>query len=57
MRRSAIRASQTLRFLDLLFQRLARLGTPVNVVMISEGLFLGRIKFSGRNSALYFYVG
>ncbi len=36
------RASQTLRFLDVLFQRLARLGTPVNVVMISEGLFLGR---------------
>ena len=36
------RASQTLRFLDVLFQRLARLSTPVNVVMISEGLFLGR---------------
>ena len=36
------RAAQTLRFLDVLFQRLARLNTPVNVVMISEGLFLGR---------------
>ncbi len=36
------RAAQTLKFLDVLFQRLARLNTPVNVVMISEGLFLGR---------------
>lgn len=36
------RAVQTLRYLDVLFTRLARLGTPVNVVMISEGLFLGR---------------
>ena len=37
------RAAQTLGFLDVLFQRLARLNTPVNVVMISEGLFLGRM--------------
>jgi hypothetical protein len=36
------RAVQTLKYLDVLFTRLARLGTPVNVVMISEGLFLGR---------------
>jgi len=36
------RAAQTLKFLDVLFSRLARLNTPVNVVMISEGLFLGR---------------
>lgn len=36
------RAVQTLRYLDVLFSRLARLGTPVNVVMISEGLFVGR---------------
>jgi VWFA-related protein len=36
------RAMQTLRYLDTLFARLARLNTPVNVIMISEGLFLGR---------------
>src|SRR5690606_33972574 len=36
------RAVQTLRYLEVLFSRLARLGTPVNVVMISEGLFVGR---------------
>jgi VWFA-related protein len=36
------RALQTLRYLDQLFIRLARLNTPVNVVMLSEGLFLGR---------------
>jgi VWFA-related protein len=36
------RAQQTLRYLDGLFTRLARLETPVNVIMISEGLFLGR---------------
>jgi len=40
------RAMQTLRFLDTLFGRLARLNTPVNVVMISEGLFLGRAPVS-----------
>ena len=39
---ASARAAQTLKFLDVLFQRLARLNTPVNVVMISEGLFLGR---------------
>lgn len=36
------RAGQTLRYLDGLFSRLARLGTPVNVVLMSEGLFVGR---------------
>lgn len=36
------RATQTLRYLDTLFTRLARLDSPVNVIMISEGLFLGR---------------
>jgi len=36
------RAMQTLRYLDTLFARLARLNTPVNVIMISEGLFLAR---------------
>ncbi len=36
------RAVQTLRYLDMLFSRLAKLNTPVNVVMLSEGLFLGR---------------
>jgi VWFA-related protein len=36
------RAMQTLRYLDVLFTRLGRLNTPVNVVMLSEGLFLGR---------------
>jgi VWFA-related protein len=36
------RAIQTLRYLDTLFARLARLNTPVNVILISEGLFLGR---------------
>jgi VWFA-related protein len=36
------RAMQTLRYLDTLFARVARLNTPVNVIMISEGLFLGR---------------
>ncbi len=40
------RASQTLRYLDTLFARLARLDSPVNVVMISEGLFLGRSPLS-----------
>ena len=33
---------QTLRYLDQLFIRLARLNTPVNVMMLSEGLFVGR---------------
>ncbi len=37
------RAMQTVRYLDTLFGRLARLNTPVNVIMISEGLFLGRV--------------
>ncbi|MCC7126751.1 MAG: VWA domain-containing protein [Acidobacteria bacterium] len=36
------RAVQTLRYLDVLFSRLAKLNAPVNVVMITEGLFLGR---------------
>jgi VWFA-related protein len=36
------RTMQTLRYLDTLFARLARLNMPVNVIMISEGLFLGR---------------
>jgi VWFA-related protein len=40
------RAVQTLRYLDVLFTRLARLDTPVNVIMISEGLFLGRAPLS-----------
>jgi VWFA-related protein len=40
------RAMQTLRYLDTLFGRLARLNTPVNVIMISEGLFLGRAPVS-----------
>jgi VWFA-related protein len=39
---ATVRAQQTLRYLDTLFARLARLETPVNVIMISEGLFLGR---------------
>jgi len=42
MTEASARAMQTLRSLDALFGRLARLGTPVNVVMISEGLFVGR---------------
>jgi len=36
------RATQTLRYLDTIFARLARLDSPVNVIMISEGLFIGR---------------
>jgi VWFA-related protein len=40
------RAMQTIRYLDTLFGRLARLNTPVNVIMISEGLFLGRAPVS-----------
>lgn len=40
------RAMQTIRYLDTLFSRLAKLNTPVNVVMISEGLFLGRLPTS-----------
>jgi len=43
---ASARAVQTLRYLDVLFTRLARLGTAVNVVMISEGLFLGRAPLS-----------
>lgn len=39
---ASARAVQTLRYLDQLFIRLARLNTPVNVILISEGLFLGR---------------
>jgi VWFA-related protein len=39
---ASARALQTLRYLDALFGRLARLNTPVNVIMISEGLFLER---------------
>jgi hypothetical protein len=42
MTEASARALQTLRYLDQLFIRLARLNTPVNVVMLSEGLFLGR---------------
>lgn len=39
---ASARAVQTLRYLDQLFIRLARLNTPVNVILISEGLFVGR---------------
>ncbi|MEZ5285617.1 MAG: VWA domain-containing protein [Vicinamibacterales bacterium] len=39
---ASARAAQTVRYLDVLFERLARLNTPVHVVMISEGLFVGR---------------
>lgn len=39
---ASARATQTLRYLDTIFTRLARLDSPVNVIMISEGLFLGR---------------
>ncbi len=39
---ASARAAQTLRYLDTLFVRMARLETPVNAIMISEGLFLGR---------------
>ncbi|HVG86337.1 MAG TPA: VWA domain-containing protein [Vicinamibacterales bacterium] len=39
---ASARAMQTLRYLDQLFIRLARLNTPVNVIMLSEGLYLGR---------------
>lgn len=37
------KAMQTLRYMEVLFGRLSKLGTPVHVVMISEGLFLGRM--------------
>ena len=40
--RAVLPAGRRVSNLDVLFGRLARLNTPVNVIMISEGLFLGR---------------
>ena len=39
---STARANQTLRYLEVMFQRLATLKQPVSVIMISEGLFVAR---------------
>ncbi len=43
---SAARTHTTLRALELLLARLAALTTPVNIVMISEGLFVARDRSS-----------
>src|SRR6185503_15631862 len=43
---SAARTQSTLKSLELLLGRLAELKTPVNIVMISEGLFVARDRAS-----------